>query len=336
MRRALAEGRKGIGRTSPNPPVGSVIVRDGLEIGSGWHRRAGQPHAEREAIADGRARVGEEGLRGATIYVTLEPCSTFGRTPPCVEGLIECGIARVVYGARDPNPDHAGRADGILEKAGIAVTAGVLETEALELIRPFTKVITSGMPWVIWKTAMSLDARLTRPPGEGVWLTGPDSRRKVQALRSEADAIVTSGETVRKDRPRLDLREAPYLEGRQMPWRIVVSDRPGSLPADAPLFTDAHRERTLVVPSGDPARMLATLVRERGVSTVFLECGGTMAGAWMDAGLIDEVVAFMAPMVCGGSVTSLEGEGFANGLELTGASFERIGSDVMLRARVAR
>ncbi|BCX47693.1 riboflavin biosynthesis protein RibD [Haloferula helveola] len=334
MRRAIAEARRGVGRTSPNPPVGAVLVRDGIEIGAGWHRRAGQPHAEREAIADALQRSGPDALRGATAYVTLEPCSTHGRTPPCTDGLIEAGVSHVVYASTDPNPAHAGGADPLLRSAGIEVASGVLADEADRLIRPFAKVQGTGLPWVIWKTAMSLDGRLTRPPGEGMWLTGPEARAEVQKIRAEVDAIVTSGETVRRDRPRLDLREPELLEGREMPWRVVLTDRPDSLPDDAPLFTDAHRERTLVRPRMDFEKTLRELVRERGVNAVMLECGGRLAGEFADRGLIDEVVAFMAPMICGGPVTALAGEGLPDGAGLDQIEFRQVGPDVMLRGIV--
>lgn len=334
MRRALEEAARGVGRTAPNPPVGAVIVRDGLELGAGWHRKAGQPHAEREALAEVVRRHGEGAAAGATAYVTLEPCSTHGRTPPCVAGLIEAGVSRVVYAAVDPNPDHAGAADQLLRDAGIEVHAGVLADEAEKLIRPFSKVVREGRPWVIWKSAMSLDARLTRPPGEGMWLTGAEARRSVQKLRAEVDAIVTSGATVLADRPKLDLREPEYLEGREIPWRVVATDRPDMFPNDAPLFIDANRNRTLVVPRQDPEAMLRGLAAERGVNAVLLECGSVMAGAWMDAGLIDEVVVFMAPVLCGGDVPTLGGAGFPDGRKLSDVRFERTGDDVMVRGLI--
>lgn len=334
MARAIEEARRGVGKTSPNPAVGAVIVRDGLELGAGWHRRAGGPHAEREAMAAVRESHGEAALRGATAYVTLEPCSTRGRTPACTEGLIEAGIARVVYACTDPNPAHAGAADALLAAAGIEVRSGVLESEAADLIRPFTKVVTTGLPWVLWKTAMSLDARLTRPPGEGMWLTGKEARAEVQRLRGEVDAIVTSGETVRRDRPRLDLREMAYLEGRDQPWRLVLTDRPGLLPEDAPLFTDGHRERTLVRPRHDPAAALRELAADFGVSAVMLECGGRMAAEFLESGLVDEVVAFLAPVLCGGPVPPVGGVGLPDGTGLGEVRFSRFGEDVMLRGRL--
>lgn len=334
MRRALEEAAQGIGKTAPNPPVGAVIVRDGVELGAGWHRRAGMPHAEREAIAAVVDQHGAEAIRGATAYVTLEPCSTQGRTPACTAGLIEHDVARVVYAVRDPNPAHAGGADAILRAAGIEVVSGVLETEARQLLRGFDKVQRTGLPWVVWKTAMSLDGRLTRPPGEGMWLTGEASRAEVQRLRAGVDGIVTSGETVRRDNPRLDLRDPQWLDGREQPWRVVISRRGGELPQDAPLFTDEHRDRTRIWRGEDLHQVLREVVAELGVHTVLLECGGSLAGACIDAQLVDEVVAFAAPMLCGGDVPALGGRGLPGGVGLLDVRFDRFGDDVMMRGVV--
>ncbi|MCW1921924.1 bifunctional diaminohydroxyphosphoribosylaminopyrimidine deaminase/5-amino-6-(5-phosphoribosylamino)uracil reductase RibD [Luteolibacter arcticus] len=336
MRRAIEEGKNGIGRTSPNPPVGAVVVKNGVELGAGWHRGAGLPHAEREAMAAVRATLGAAALEGSTVYVTLEPCSTHGRTPPCTDGLIEAGVARVVYAAEDPNPAHAGRADSLLEQRGIAVSRGVLAAEAFQLIRAFAKVQRHGLPWVILKTAMSLDGRVTRPPGEGMWLTREEARAEVQRLRAEVDAVVTSGETVRKDRPRLDLRDPDLLEGRLQPWRLVLTADPASLPMDAPLFTDAHRDRTLIDDRTHPEEALRRLAQEHGVSAALVECGGRLAASLLEAGLVDEWVAFLAPIVGGGPLPSVAGNGFAEGLVLKDPVFRRFGPDVMLRATVAR
>jgi diaminohydroxyphosphoribosylaminopyrimidine deaminase/5-amino-6-(5-phosphoribosylamino)uracil reductase len=335
MRRAIDEARKGLGRTSPNPAVGAVIVKDGVEIGAGWHRGAGLPHAEREAIAAVRAAHGETALHGSSIYVTLEPCSTHGRTPPCTEGLIEAGIARVVYAAEDPNPAHAGRADRLLDGAGIQVIRGILADEAGDLIRPFAKVQRSGMPWAILKTAMSLDGRITRPPGEGMWLTGPEARAEVQRLRASCEAILTSGETLRRDNPRLDLRDPQLAAGRAQPWRVILTRDAASLPRDAALFTDANRDRTLVEDRDHPAEVLRRLVAERGVSSVMVECGGRLAAELVEARLVDEWVAFLAPLIAGGPVTALAGSGLAHGLRLQSPVFRRFGPDVMLRGVLA-
>ncbi len=324
MRLALAEARNGIGRTAPNPPVGAVIVKDGELLGKGWHRAAGQPHAEREALA----AAGD--ARGATIYITLEPCSTHGRTPPCTQGLIDAGIARVVYACVDRNPDHAGRADAVLKAAGIEVLAGVCSDEAEKILRPFFKVRATGLPWVIWKSAMSLDGRITRPPGEGQWLTSETARADVQKLRSTVDAILTSGETVRRDQPALTIRVPEWLVGRQQPWRVVVSDRPETLSLDESM------ERTLIRPRGDLAEILRKLAREQGVLTVMVEAGGVFSAALFEAGLVDEVVVYYAPILCGGPSPGLAGAGFHDSLKLDEIDFQQFGNDIRVRGIVRR
>jgi len=332
MELALDEARKGIGRTAPNPPVGAVIVKDNVVLGKGWHRAAGQPHAEREALADAAGKD----VRGATIYVTLEPCSTHGRTPPCTAGIIEAGISRVVYACVDRNPDHAGRADDLLKTAGIKVVSGVFSQEAEKILRPFFKVRETGLPWVIWKTAMSLDGRITRPPGEGQWLTGESARGDVQKLRSTADAILTSGETVRRDNPALTIRVPEFLEGRQQPWRVVATDKPETMPAEAPLFADEWKERTLIRPRHDLEKTLRGLVKEQGVLTVMVEAGGVFSAALFEAGLVDEVVVYYAPMLCGGPSPGLGGVGLKESLHLEEIDFQQFGNDVRLRGFVKR
>ncbi len=326
MELALDEARKGVGRTAPNPPVGAVIVKNGLVLGKGWHRAAGQPHAEREALADADGKD----VRDATLYVTLEPCSTHGRTPPCTSGIIEAGISRVVYACVDRNPDHAGRADDLLKAAGIEVVSGVLSNESEKILRPFFKVRETGLPWVIWKTAMSLDGRITRPPGEGQWLTGERARADVQKLRSTVDAILTSGETVRRDNPALTIRVPELLEGRQQPWRVIVSDFPETLPDDEP------RDRTLIRPRADLEGTLRGLVKDQGVLTVMVEAGGVFSAALFEAGLIDEVVVYYAPMLCGGPSPGLSGVGLKESLHLDEVDFQQFGNDVRLRGVVRR
>lgn len=332
---ALAEARKGIGRTAPNPPVGAVIVKHGILLGSGWHRAAGQPHAEREALADALQRHGKEAVRGSTAYVTLEPCSTHGRTPPCTNGLIEAGVSRVVYACVDRNPDHAGRADALLKQAGIEVSSGVRRDEAEKLLRPFFKVSDTGLPWIIWKTAMSLDGRITRPPGEGQWLTGAEARADVQKLRSTVDAILTSGATVRRDNPALTIRIPELLEGRKQPWRVIFSDQPDSLPQNSQVFT-ATDGRTLLRPRHDFENTLRNLAREQGVLTAMTEAGGIFSAALFEAGLIDEVVVYYAPLLCGGPTPGLAGAGLKQSLKLTEIEFTRLGDDIRFRGVIVK
>jgi diaminohydroxyphosphoribosylaminopyrimidine deaminase/5-amino-6-(5-phosphoribosylamino)uracil reductase len=326
MQLALTEARNGMGRTAPNPPVGAVIVKDGILLGKGWHRAAGMPHAEREALSD----VGQKDLRGATLYITLEPCSTQGRTPPCTQGIIDAGIGRVVYACVDRNPDHAGRADFLLHAAGIEVVSGICQEEAEKLLRPFFKVRETGLPWVIWKSAMSLDGRITRPPGEGQWLTGELARADVQKIRATVDAILTSGETVRRDKPALTIREPELLAGRQQPWRVVVTDRPESIVFQEPM------DRTLIRPRGDLSEILRNLVSEQGVLTVMVEAGGVFSAALFEAGLIDEVVVYYAPLLCGGPSPGLGGGGLHESLHLEEIDFKQFGDDVRVRGITVR
>jgi diaminohydroxyphosphoribosylaminopyrimidine deaminase / 5-amino-6-(5-phosphoribosylamino)uracil reductase len=336
MALALVEARKGVGRTAPNPPVGAVVVKDGNFLGAGWHRRAGLPHAEVEAMAAAELAHGKGCLAGATVYVTLEPCSTAGKTPACTGGLWQAGVSRVVYGCADPNPSHAGAADDILKKAGITVRARVLEKECDEILRPFAKVQRTGLPWVIWKCAMSLDGRITRPESEGQWLSGAESRAEVQRLRAEVDAILTSGETVRRDKPSLTIRVPELLEGRDQPWRVVLTDRPESMPDEAPLFTDEWKNRTLIRCGGLEAT-LRELARERGVLSVMLEAGGKLSAAMFAAGLVDEAVIYHAPILCGGgTLPALAGEVFPESVELREVTWERFGADRRVRGLIAK
>jgi len=334
MEMALVEAAKGVGKTAPNPPVGAVVVRHDVLLGRGWHHAAGRPHAEREALADAMETHGADAVRGATLYITLEPCSTQGRTPPCTQGIIDAGITRVVYACVDRNPDHAGRADEILTRAGIEVVTGVCRDDAERLLRPFFKVRETGLPWVIWKSAMSLDGRLTRPPGEGQWLTGEAARADVQKLRSSVDAILTSGETVRRDHPALTIRVPELLEGRPQPWRVVFTDAPDSLPMEAPLFSDAWSDRTLVRSGRDLAGALRALASEQGILTAMTEAGGVFSAALFDAGLIDEVVIYYAPLLCGGPVPALSGNGLKKSLHLKETEYLQLDDDIRFRGIV--
>lgn len=328
---ALREAERGIGRTAPNPAVGAVIVKGGKVLAAGWHRAAGQPHAEIEAL---RALKKPEAAAGATIYITLEPCCTHGRTPPCTEAILAAGIKRVVFGATDPNPAHAGRAVSILEKAGIKVSRGVLAEQCTALNAAFNKWVTTGMPLVTAKAGMSLDGRLSRPPGEGQWLTSERSRADAMRLRAEADAIVIGAGTLRADNPRLTIRGVRGFEDKQ-PLRVVVT-RKGHLPKESHLFTDEHRSRTLVY-RGESLRMVLRDLARRGCANVLIEGGGELLGAAFDARLVDRVRFYMAPLLCGGP-TVIGGRGVAGSAEalrLRNVSYRRSGPDLVVAGDLA-
>ena len=328
IRAALREARRGAGHTSPNPAVGAVIVRGGRIVARGFHRCAGMPHAEIEAIG---ALKNPRLARGATLFVTLEPCSTHGRTPPCVEAIVRSGFARVVIGAIDPNPAHAGRGVELLRAAGIEVVAGVLADECGELNVAFNKWIVTGIPFVIAKAALSLDGRLTRPPGEGQWLSSAASRADAHRLRASVDAILVGAGTVRADNPRLTVRGIP---GARQPWRVVLTRR-DPLPKDAHVFTDKHHDRTLVF----QGKTLRSVLRELGkqqITSVLVEGGGTVLGEAFDRRLVDRVHIYLAPVVCGGPDV-LGGRGAAStvaALALKNARYTKMGGDLRMIADV--
>jgi diaminohydroxyphosphoribosylaminopyrimidine deaminase/5-amino-6-(5-phosphoribosylamino)uracil reductase len=326
MRAALAEARRGVGKTSPNPAVGAVIVRGGRIIARGWHHGVGLPHAEIEALAKTKA------AGGATLYVTLEPCSTHGRTPPCTDAIIRTNLIRVVIGAADPNPSHAGRGFRLLEAAGIEVTTGVLAEECAALNRPFNHWITTGLPWVIAKAGMSLDGRLTRPPGEGQWLTSAAARRHALKLRASVDAILVGAETVRTDNPRLTVRG---VRGARQPWRVVLT-RSGKLPSEAHLFTDEHQERTLVF-KGKTLRAVLRELGQRQITSVLIEGGGEVLGQAFDQTLVNEARFYVAPLLSGGPKMVIGGNG-VSAIEaapfLKNPSYEKVGGDLCLSGEV--
>ncbi len=325
MRLALREARRGLGRTSPNPAVGAVIVSAGGKLlAKGWHRAAGLPHAEIEAI---RALARPGLARGATIYVTLEPCSTHGRTPPCVDAIIAAGFARVVVGAVDPNPKHAGRGLKRLRKAGIEVVSGVLGEEAAGLNRAFNQWIVTGMPLVIAKCALSVDGRITRRPGEGQWLTGERSRADAHRVRAHVDAILIGAGTLRADNPRLTVRG---VRGARQPWRVVVT-RGGRLPRAAHLFTDEHRARTLVYKDRPLAEVLWDL-GARGVTSVLIEGGAQVLGEAFEQRLVDCVRFYIAPLLLGGPKLAVAGGDSAATID--NQKHRRIGNDILLTGDV--
>ena len=329
IRIALSEAARGIGLTAPNPAVGAVIVKDGIELARGWHRKAGMPHAERDALS----KLEPDAARGATVYVTLEPCSTAGRTGACTDALINAGVSRVVYGARDPNPKHIGGADELLRAAGIEVKSGVLASECEKVVKGFAMVQTEGRPWVIAKTAMTLDGRITRPPGEGQWLSGTEAREEVQLIRAEVDAIITSGETLRRDNPALTLRNEKIPEDKKQPKRVVLTRGQIDV-SEYQLFNDTHGDESLVFENFPLYDVLRTLAKEHDVMSVLVEAGGSLLGAFLDQGLIDEWVIYLAPMVSGGPIPAVGGEGvFAlqDRVTLSGVELGRFGKDLRMR-----
>lgn len=286
MERAVALAWMSAGHTRPNPPVGAVVVKNGEIIGEGRHRRCGGDHAEVAALKD----CGES-PRGATIFVTLEPCSKPGRVGACCDALVEAGVKRVVWACRDPNPKNAGRAARILRRAGIETSSGLCREEAARLIAPFAKHVATGLPFVTVKIAMSLDGKICDDSGVSRWISSGDSLKRTAKLRERVDAVMVGAGTVRADDPSL----LCHTRRNDDLWRAVVS-RSGDLPADARIFTDAARDRTLVYSS--PREALEDMGR-RGFLHVLCEGGLGLARSLAAEGLADEWISIVAPVVIG-------------------------------------
>ena len=325
MARAIELARKGLYTTHPNPRVGCVIVRDGQIVGEGWHVRAGEPHAEVHALRAAGALA-----RGATAYVTLEPCSHHGRTPPCAEGLVNAGVARVVAAMQDPNPEVAGRGLKRLADAGIEVRCGVLEAQARTLNQGFLKRMEHGLPFVRVKLAMSLDGRTAMASGESQWITGPAARSAVQRLRAQASVVITGADTVLADGARLTVRADELgLDAEQTaqamsraPLRVLIDGRL-RVPLDAPFFKagpalvatcvpPAEQYRTgpeyLVIPGENgqiDLRQLLRALAARDVNEVLVEAGPRLAGAFAEQGLVDEYQIFIAAKFLGSTARPL-------------------------------
>ncbi len=304
MAAALDQAKRGVGMTSPNPPVGAVLVRGNVAIAQGYHKKAGGPHAEVEVIREVASRAPKL-LAGSTLYVTLEPCTTHGKTPPCSDAIKAAKLARVVYGARDPNPANAGRFEELMRTSKTAVTHGIMDAECEELIKPFAKWIRTGLPYVIAKAGQSLDGRITRPPGESQWITSDAARTHGRRLRMRADAIIVGAETIRRDNPQLNLRDGDAGQGKPQPLRVIMT-RSGEMPADSHVFTDENRDRTVVLKGMDFPEVLAEL-GSRGVLTVLVEGGGIVLGRAFATQMVDEVVWYVAPRFCGGGRPSIAG-----------------------------
>jgi diaminohydroxyphosphoribosylaminopyrimidine deaminase / 5-amino-6-(5-phosphoribosylamino)uracil reductase len=300
MRAALREARKGLGKTSPNPAVGAVLVANGRIIARGHHRAAGEPHAEVECLRQFRGRVPAK----SALYVTLEPCSTLGRTNPCTDVIIRSGVKTIVIGAVDPNPKHQGRGLEVMKSAGINVVSGVLAEECTVLNESFNKWIVTRRPFVIAKCGMSLDGRLTRKARESRWITTQAARRHVQHLRAQVDAILVGAETVRTDNPRLTVRGR---RGATQPWRVVLT-RSGNLPSRARLFCDRFKERTLIYKKKSLSSVLADLGKQN-ITSVLIEGGGQILGQALDSALIDKMEIYVGGMLTGGPTIAFPGRG---------------------------
>ena len=325
MHAALAEAEKGVARTSPNPAVGAVLVIDNQIVAKGHHREAGRPHAEIECLRDFGTPVPPR----STLYITLEPCSTFGRTGACTDAIISARIRNVVIGAADINPRHCGRGIVQLRKAGVTVREGVLAEECTRLNEAFNKWIVTGCPFVIAKCGMSLDGRLTRTFGEPRWITGRAARHHAHALRVRVDAVLVGAETVRVDNPRLTVRGVHAV---RQPWRVVLT-RSGRLPRRAHLFSDRFAARTLVYQQKSLAAVLKDLGK-RSITSVLIEGGGEILGEALDKRLIDKVQMYVGPMLTGGPVTAFPGHGAnktANALRLRDVQYERMGQTICLK-----
>jgi diaminohydroxyphosphoribosylaminopyrimidine deaminase / 5-amino-6-(5-phosphoribosylamino)uracil reductase len=320
MRRALELAANGLFTTTPNPRVGCVIVKDGLIVGEGWHERAGEPHAEVLALN----KAGPEKAKGATAYITLEPCSHFGRTPPCAESLVKAGVRQVIAAMQDPNPKVAGKGLQTLRDAGVDVRCGLLQEEAAELNAGFVKRMSAGLPWVRAKSAASLDGRTALPSGQSQWITSQAARDDGHAWRARACAVLTGIGTVRKDNPRLDVRA---VHTSRQPLKVVVDTRFEIDPSAhvmasgnallavcvdlaQPVYADkaqALRDRgvdLITLPAEgahgklDLVALLAALA-QRELNEIHLEGGANLNGAFMRLGLLDEWLLYTAPVFLG-------------------------------------
>ena len=373
MMRAIELARLGEGLTRPNPPVGAVLVLDGEVIAEGWHRKAGGDHAERACLKAWSKAHGDRGqsdiliirektlkyrtdpyasgagrLKTATLYVTLEPCSTHGRTPPCTDLILEKGIGRVVVSVEDLNPKHAGRGLGILREAGVEVVSGVCEKEGHELVAPFEKFITTGLPYVTLKLASTLDGKIADRTGDSKWITGSEARERVQEMRRRADAIMVGAGTVRADDPSL----LPRPSNGRKPWRVVIGE---NIPAAAKVLTDEAADRTIVftVEGHQPRcprtarppslhadslqEALKALGEKHDVMHLLCEGGGQLAAGLVEEGLIDEFAFFVAPKLMGADgLPNFPGTGglISNVRNLRFQSVEQVGGDVLIKAKV--
>lgn len=356
MQLALKLAEKAKGRTSPNPMVGAVIVRDGKVVGTGYHQKAGTPHAEIHALMEAGERA-----KGATMYVNLEPCSHHGRTGPCTDAIIEAGISKVVCSMIDPNPRVCGRGKKILEEHGIEVEVGILEREAQELNKFFIKYITTGKPYVIIKVAMSLDGKIATFTGESKWISSEESRLLVHKLRDEVDAILVGINTIINDDPSLTTR-LPNCTGKD-PIRIIA-DSKARIPLNAKVLHQSSNAKTIIAvtdqlsedsvkhirpyadiiftKSKDGRVDLEDLMKKLGqmeITSVMIEGGAEINWSAIESGIVDEVMFFIAPKLVGGATAKgpIGGRGFQKideSIKLRDVVVTRIGQDILIKGRI--
>ena len=334
MALAIKLAKRAEGMTSPNPMVGAVIVKNGIIVGRGYHKRAGLPHAEINALRQAGAKA-----KGATLYVTLEPCDHFGRTPPCTAAVINSGVKRVVIAMIDPNPVNNGSGISKLKRHGIKTEVGLLAEEAIAMNRPYIKSITKKLPFVTVKVAQSLDGKIATKRGDSKWISGEDSRRYVHELRRAADAVMVGANTVRRDDPLLLSRsKAP---GKQ-PVRVIVAGR-SALPSGAKIFSHPNKSPVIVVkPAGrsgkrvDLKKLLRSLAKI-GIINILVEGGGELIAGLVEERLVDRFLVFIAPKIIGGrdAKTAVEGIGIEkikDAFKLKDISVRRFKEDILIEA----
>ena len=331
MMLAIEQAKLGLYSTRPNPAVGCVIVQAEEVIGQGFHAKAGQPHAEVFALKD----AGTKAL-GATAYVTLEPCSHMGRTPPCAQALVESGVKRVVVAGLDPNPQVAGRGVRLLEQAGIEVTVGILTAQAEALNKGFLKAMRMQMPYVRLKIATSLDGRTAMANGQSKWITGTAAREDVQKLRAQSGAIITGSETVIIDNPQLNVRSHQLgIAFEEVPRpKVVILDRRGRLKHDAKSdYQLCRRTDTLYWCDDDLTELLTLLVSEYQCYDVLIEAGASVAGSFLQQQLVDELIVYQAPCLLGQqarAMVNINPLSLAQQLRFNIQCHEQLGSDLKL------
>jgi diaminohydroxyphosphoribosylaminopyrimidine deaminase/5-amino-6-(5-phosphoribosylamino)uracil reductase len=337
MKRALTLAKKGLGRTSPNPAVGAVIVKNGKIIGEGYHKKAGTSHAEVNAIASA-----VESTEGSTIYVTLEPCSTTGKTPPCTDAIITAKFAKVVIATLDPNPNHAGRGVEILNNAGIETIVGLEKSKCIEINKAFFHWIQTKTPYVILKMAMTLDGKIATANGNSKWITGPDARKNVQKLRKWSDAIMVGGGTVRADSPSLNVRNSQGnpIKNWKQPHRIVASRT--MTPEDAGKLMGPGCQPVIISPdSPNEWRKVMKNFGENNITALLIEGGSELAASVIKAGIVNEIAFYIAPKILGGknSIPVIGGKdpfSLDEALNLQNSKIRKIGDDFLITGELTK